>query len=174
MSGIEPFQFEPVYQPGEEPPHEESVGQEVEAHEEDNTSRMGNTEWCLCGACALMPVANECYCCQELEELNQKFDNSGVRCITEHPKFGIVCLDTDVLSTALVAIHNARLNPIPDPIVNRTWRLAAYRQFTWWAHGVLGKNRRRIVPACVVTAIRKTFPEESGNYVGFREADLEL
>ena len=46
MSGIEPFQFEPVYQPGEEPPQEESVGQEVEAHEEDNTSRMGNTEWC--------------------------------------------------------------------------------------------------------------------------------
>ena len=30
------------------------------------------------------------------------------------------------------------------------------------------------MPACVVTAIRKTFPEESGNYVGFREADLEL
>ena len=28
MSGIEPFQFEPVYQPGEEPPQEESVGQE--------------------------------------------------------------------------------------------------------------------------------------------------
>ena len=43
----------------------------------------------------------------------------GVRCITEHPKFGIVCLDTDVLSTALVAIYNARLNPIPDPIFNR-------------------------------------------------------
>ena len=43
----------------------------------------------------------------------------GVRCTTEHPKFGIVFLDTDVLSTALVAIHNARLNPIPDPIVNR-------------------------------------------------------
>ena len=40
----------------------------------------------------------------------------GVGCITEHPKFGIVCLDTDVSSTALVAIHNARLNPIPDPI----------------------------------------------------------
>ena len=57
MSGIEPFQFEPVYQPGEEPPQEESVGQEVEAHEEDNTSRMGNTEWCLCGACALMRLS---------------------------------------------------------------------------------------------------------------------
>ena len=25
-----------------------------------------------------MPTANECYCCQELEELNQKFDDSGL------------------------------------------------------------------------------------------------
>ena len=84
MSGIEPFQFEPVYQPGDEPPQEESVEQEVEAHEEDNTSRMGNTEWCLCGACALMPVENECYCCQELEELNQKFDNSGLYLLCDY------------------------------------------------------------------------------------------
>ena len=84
MSGIEPFQFEPVYQPGEEPPQEESVEQEVEAHEEDTTSRMGNTQWCLCGACALMPVANECYCCQELEELNQKFDNSGLYLLCDY------------------------------------------------------------------------------------------
>ena len=30
MSGIEPFQFEPIYQPGEEPPQEESVEQETE------------------------------------------------------------------------------------------------------------------------------------------------
>ena len=84
MSGIEPFQFEQVYQPGEEPPQEESVEQKVEAHEEDNTSRMGNTERCLCGACVLMPVANECYCCQELEELNQKFVNSGLYLLCDY------------------------------------------------------------------------------------------
>ena len=30
------------------------------------------------------------------------------------------------------------------------------------------------MPACIVTAIRKTFHEESGNYVGFREADLHF
>ena len=35
----------------------------------------------------------------------------GVGCITEHAKFRIVCLDTDVLNTALVAIHNIRCNP---------------------------------------------------------------
>ena len=34
-----------------------------------------------------------------------------------------------------------------------------------WALGK--KNRHRIMPACIVTAIRKTFPEESGSHVGF-------
>ena len=43
----------------------------------------------------------------------------GVGCITEHAKFRIVCLDTDVLNTALVAIHNIRCNPLPDLIENR-------------------------------------------------------
>ena len=43
----------------------------------------------------------------------------GVDCITEHHKFEIVCLDTDVLATALVAIHNARCTPQPDSIENR-------------------------------------------------------
>ena len=101
-----------------------------------------------------------------LEALNQKFDESGVECITDHAKFRIVWLDTDVLNTALVAVHNARCNPLPEPIENRlvvlkiqpqklfvhciiriflissrTWRLAAYRQFTWWVHGVLGKKK---------------------------------
>ena len=129
--------------------------------------------------------------CQELDALNQKFDESGVECITAHAKFRIVCLDTDVLNTALVAIHNARCNPLPEPIENRlvvlkilpqelfvhcifriflissrTWRLAAYRQFTWWVHGVLGRKNRRVIPACVVKAIRHEFPEESGDSNG--------
>ena len=138
------------------------------------------------------------------------FCQSGVGCITEHAKFRIVCLDTDVLNTALVAIHNIRCNPLPDLIENRwvvafffflarrivppsmysvnilylclfcffnfprTWRLAAYRQFTWWAHGALGKKNRRVIPACVVKAIRHEFPDETGQYAGFKEAELEL
>ena len=47
------------------------------------------------------------------------FDKSGVECITDHAKFRIVCLDTDVLNTALVAINNARSNPLTEPIGNR-------------------------------------------------------
>ena len=51
------------------------------------------------------------------------FLTAGIECITEHNKFGIVCLDMDVLNTALVGIHNARCNPLPDPIENRSGSL---------------------------------------------------
>ena len=43
----------------------------------------------------------------------------------------------------------------------RTWRLAAYSQFTWWVHGFLGRKNPRVIPACVVKPIRMEFTEES-------------
>ena len=69
-----------------------------------------------------MLTADDCFCCQELEALNQKFekfDESGFEYITDYAKFRIVCPDMDVLNTALVAIHNARCDPLPEPIENR-------------------------------------------------------
>ncbi|KAK3726602.1 hypothetical protein QZH41_012030 [Actinostola sp. cb2023] len=65
----------------------------------------------------------------ELDVLNDKFDETGVDCITEHPKFIVVCLDTDVLATALIAIHNARCNPVPDPIQNKLRATATFLYF---------------------------------------------
>ena len=64
-----------------------------------------------------MTTADEYFCCQDLDVLNPKFDESMIECIASHSKFRIVCLDIDVLHTALVAIHNARCNPpLPNPI----------------------------------------------------------
>ena len=53
----------------------------------------------------------------------------------------------------------------------RLLRLTAYRQFTYWAHQRLGRGVRIVVPSCIVSAVRRAFPEESGHYVGFREAN---
>lgn len=47
----------------------------------------------------------------------------GVDCIIDHQKFDVVCLDPDVLATALVAIHNARNTPQPDTMENRYVKL---------------------------------------------------
>jgi hypothetical protein len=52
----------------------------------------------------------------------------------------------------------------------RTWRLAAYRQFTYWVHQNLGQGVRRVVPACAVKIIHDQYPSDDGQYRGFLEA----
>ena len=53
------------------------------------TKQLGNTSWCLCGKCAVMPTAIECTCCRELQELEECFDKSGA-CVTNQGAFKIV------------------------------------------------------------------------------------
>ena len=119
MSGFQAFQFEPTYLPGAEPTESEGKS-EREAESLSLSGRVGNIEWWICGGnCVAITTADECFCCQELDALNPKFDEAMIECITGHSKFRIVCLDIDMLHTALVAIHNARCNPLPDPIENR-------------------------------------------------------
>ncbi|KAK2548725.1 hypothetical protein P5673_030958 [Acropora cervicornis] len=116
-----------------------------------------------------MATADECFCCQKLDASNKKF-KSMIECITKHSKFRIVCVEHDVLFTALVAINDARCNLLPDPMENRTWLLAAYRQF----HGYLGRKNRRVIPACAVKAIRMESPEESVNMPDLNRQKLIL
>ena len=57
-------------------------------------------------------------------------------------------------------------------ILFRSSRYAAYRQFCWWVHARLGKGVRKIIPACVVSKIRETYPSKDGIYTGFKEGDM--
>ena len=52
------------------------------------------------------------------------------------------------------------------------YRFAAYKNYIYWIYGKLGRNNRRVVPACAVTAIRARFSEEDGRYEGFHEANV--
>lgn len=51
----------------------------------------------------------------------------------------------------------------------------AYRQFLCWVRRgqPLGKKHRVVLPACAVLKIRKSFPEESGQYEGFHSESSE-
>ncbi|KAH3715588.1 hypothetical protein DPMN_058300 [Dreissena polymorpha] len=51
--------------------------------------------------------------------------------------------------------------------VNKSFRHAAYRQFTILMHGKLTAGDRRTVPACCVKLIREKFPSPSGQFTGF-------
>ena len=57
-------------------------------------------------------------------------------------------------------------------IVVRAYRLAAYRQFIHWTYSRLGRGIRKVVPSCVVAALRHEFPEADGIYTGFKLAEL--
>ena len=53
---------------------------------------------------------------------------------------------------------------------NRGLRHGAYRQFTYWRHGKLGSNVRRVIPSCCILRIRNAFPSVDGRYTGFKES----
>ncbi|KAK3726600.1 hypothetical protein QZH41_002609 [Actinostola sp. cb2023] len=84
---------------------------------------------CLAGKFADQKDEWEMVAAKGTKWLKANLHKDGVDCITEHPKFIVVCLDTDVLATALIAIHNARCNPVPDPIQNKLRATATFLYF---------------------------------------------
>lgn len=51
--------------------------------------------------------------------------------------------------------------------INKSLRHSAYRQYILWVHGRLHREDRRVVPSCCVKAIRRRFPDPTGQYKGF-------
>ncbi|KAL5496979.1 hypothetical protein EMCRGX_G013360 [Ephydatia muelleri] len=147
--GLAPYRFEPT-------------GHGLELSTDDDSDdgdeppvlpavRLGNTSWCLCGKCSALATEPECMCCKELPHTRHLFDEEGMSCISEHPEFAAACLQR-------------------FPIPNRSYRHAAYRQYILWSYNIrLGRRIRRVIPSCVVTAIRNEFPEPDNNYVGYKE-----
>ena len=83
------------------------------------TERLGRMDWCSCARCVSMPRGIECQCCREMESVQERLmEQENTECITCHDQFPIVCLNKDVLYTALV-INRERREPIHLPLSNR-------------------------------------------------------
>ena len=52
----------------------------------------------------------------------------------------------------------------------RVLRLLAYCKITGWVHDHLDRAVRKVIPASVISLIRRTFPEPSAMYNGYEEA----
>jgi len=116
--------------------------------------------WCICGRCRDMGESRENICCRR-------------SCVTTNDPFSTLVLNTDVL--AVVISHSADHYVRVVDFNPASYRKAAYRQLTLWQHGHLGGANRRVIPSCVVLAIRCKFHAPDGVYMGFREnrADRE-
>ncbi|XP_053170896.1 uncharacterized protein zgc:195170 [Scomber japonicus] len=91
-------------------------------------------------------------------------------CITMVRSFGMLCLEVDVLEVAMLSLKDVRAETLERPVNSSLFRLTAYRQFTLWSRGHLGRRNRIPIPACVVRYIRTVFP--SPEYHGFEYADI--
>lgn len=111
--------------------------------------------WCKCGRCRPMPTPAENVCCKNRP------------CITTADIFHNIVLNRDILAVAIV--HRADVysdEPLYEP---SDYRKAAYRQWTMWRCGYLGRGNRKVIPSCVVWAVRNKYPAPDGNYLGFKE-----
>ena len=53
---------------------------------------------------------------------------------------------------------------------NNIKRKMAYRIAARRIHGKLGPRVRKQLPDCVVSGVRELFPDEDGNYMGYKES----
>ena len=130
---------------------DEQYDPELSMRQED-----GQPEWCDCSHCVSMDNPEERKCC--------KLRN----CITSYKLFENLCLDRNVLETAIKARCDIRADELDFGM--NSYRKSAYRQYTLWRYGRLGKGNRRLCPACVVRMVRATYPSADGNYMGFRSS----
>eukprot|EP00795_Rhopilema_esculentum_P015960 gene15960-7292_t len=100
---------------------------------------------------------------ETLKQLTIEFTVSGEGSLEMFRK---LCLDRDVLQLNIAARCDIRADPMDFSM--DSFRKAAYRQFTLWKYGRLGRDNRRILPSCVVKIIREAYPSPDGQYMGFK------
>jgi hypothetical protein len=129
--------------------------------------------WCTCINCIQMPLDVECFCCNESKAVKKVCQNNQVSCIIKHPQFGNVVTNIDILNIERVDRFIKGDKRFKSQDRNDMWRYLSYRQYNkWWIsisdYESIKPRLRFVVPACVVNAIRTTFPSENGQYVGHR------
>ena len=103
-----------------------------------------------------MPFEIENVCCKQRQ------------CVTTMDFFQSAVLDMNVLSISIVNRSDVFAE---DPEYSpSSYRKAAYRQWILWNHWYLGRANRRVVPSCVVWAVRDRYSAPPGtSYLGLKE-----
>ncbi|XP_068111877.1 uncharacterized protein [Hyperolius riggenbachi] len=143
--------------------------------EKPKARKIGNTNWCLCGNCIPMSTGEESVCCHEIPNAKKQIPETG-KCITEAEVFQSMVANRINVTIELKMRHLCSLKP-PDASCNRNLRNTAYRAFVTWVYGYLKKERSKPIPACVVGAVRKTFPDPDTGFhceLDYNAADMAL
>ncbi|XP_049432942.1 P2X purinoceptor 7-like isoform X2 [Epinephelus fuscoguttatus] len=124
---------------------------------------------CTCEECITMPTEEQNVCCKELNAVQNRCGElpEEPRCMTLHPGLEPVCLNPYSLQNAL-NVYQADHGPLDVKERAARARYLAYRSFVSWCWGYLGKNSRVVIPSCVVRRSHEEYPDEDGEYTGFK------
>ena len=87
-------------------------------------------------------------------------------CVTTTEAFHDVVLNRNVLVVCIIDRSNYMSEDVSYEPSN--FRKAAYRQYTQYSYGYLGRGNRKTIPSCVVWRVRDQYPAPDNNYLGFR------
>ena len=170
--GSNAFAFEPEY-----PEHEieERLTAYLREREHDGGDEpliieQSDENWCTCENCVHVPNIPERLCFQSTSEeiIGGKIDNK--KCISLTDAFHDVCLNKNVLETALGTWREFTDEELG--ISNKSYRFIAYRQFISWIFGWIGEDARKVIPSCGVNKIRMEFPAPDNIYIGYKDSSL--
>ena len=118
---VKPYQFEPVVDLDYSDNKDDMSESETDIREQASfTERLGRIDWCSCMNCTPMSSGIEYRCCREVEAVEEKLtEGNDLNCITNSKQFKIVCLNKEVLYTALVTMKTVRGDPLHLPLSNR-------------------------------------------------------
>ena len=118
---IEPYQFEPTTVSCYSDEDSNSDKSDADVQEQASfTERLGKIDWCSCLRCIPMPRGIECQCCREMDAVHERLvEWEEINCITSHDQFSVVCLNKDILYTALVVMNRERCKSVRLPLSNR-------------------------------------------------------
>ena len=112
--------------------------------------------WCKCGKCRPEEDPQDRICCKNHARNH------------ENPVFERIVLDEHTIEVALM--NNADWLNLPRIFTPAKMRNTAYRQYILWFWGKLGYKNRKRIPSCIKWHIRDRYPEEDGNYQGYKDA----
>ena len=111
---VKPYQFEPTTVACYSDEESDSDESDTDVREQASfTECLGKVDWCSCSKCVPLPREIECQCCREVDSVYERLvEQDDICCITNHDQFSVVCLNKDVLYTALVMINRERCEPM--------------------------------------------------------------
>ncbi len=141
-----------------------------------NRDRMERSveEWCSCGHCSRMATEDECVCCGE-SHIIRSSRGEDKTCIVDVRLFKELVLNKEGLQfgrymySLQIEDEKKRKRYQEAVLTNKNLRFLAYKQFiNMLSADQLDRRIRYILPACVVSAVRDSFPNEDGvPYSGF-------